>query len=222
MAVASVNLSPMNVDPKAQNKFITFVIVLVAYFILRSEWRKFQKDRTYATLQSDPNAQLAVRIHAAFNVWGIDWLGGIDGTDTKEVYAIAAQIRDFNAVATAYQNLYNVNLIDDLRKELSPSEYQQFMATLGASTGVGTVPTSQPIPGKSKVYCLLPGPVRDPNAATKTLKDVNPGDEIGTYYGAVNLTYKNSGTFPAVLVKWKDWLFIERTGVIEKRLVQIR
>lgn len=80
-------------------------------------------------LTDNIETQQASRLRSAFNPSGTGWLMSTDGTTTSEVMKIAKEIRDFKAVQEAYSNLYKGDsLAEDLRKELSTDEYNQFLS----------------------------------------------------------------------------------------------
>lgn len=78
-------------------------------------------------------AYYADRLRAAFNPSGSSWLRTWDTTDVTGVMNVARALTSqaqLLLVATAFRALTSRNLTDDLRDELSATEYQQFWAII--------------------------------------------------------------------------------------------
>lgn len=79
-----------------------------------NQWRTNQQEKQAA---DDPATQQAIKIRTAIE-------GA--GTEEKEIFETAKEITDWQAVATAYRNLYQANITEDLKNDLSAEEYQKF------------------------------------------------------------------------------------------------
>lgn len=93
-------------------------LIVGGFFIGRKFYRDWKKNKTEDAAGNDPNAQLAMEIHQA-----------IDGAGTSEkvLFDVANRITDWAAVSKAYRNLYNANMTDDIKGDLSASDYQRFL-----------------------------------------------------------------------------------------------
>lgn len=114
--------------------------VVGGYFL----FKKVNKDNTEKDVLTDNNVQYATQLGQAFNPSGQSWLRGMDGTNNNAVFAVAANIRDFAAVQTAYQNLYNRSLLQDLQNELDSNEYAQFLNIIQTNKNKPVSVTSVP------------------------------------------------------------------------------
>ena len=79
-----------------------------------NQWRTNQQEKKAG---DDPATQQAIKFRTAME-------GA--GTDEKTVFETAKEITDWDAVTKAYRNLYNTNLTEDLKDDLSAEEYQKF------------------------------------------------------------------------------------------------
>lgn len=99
-------------------------------------------------------SQLYNAMFSSFEWWN-DWFG--DGTDEDAMYQTAAQMKQYNVpmadVARQYKNLYSRDLLSDIQKELSSSEYQKF--TRAMQTGLsGFKPVDAELHTTSDGYVL--------------------------------------------------------------------
>lgn len=79
-----------------------------------NQWRVNQQEKKAA---DDPATQQAIKLRTAME-------GA--GTDEKTIFETAKEITDWEAVTTAYRNLYQANVTEDLKDDLSAEEYQKF------------------------------------------------------------------------------------------------
>ena len=130
------------------------------YFIGKRMNEKAKHDNVESNLGTDPNAQAAQQLRAAFNPSGQGFLMWGDGTTTDVVMAVGAKIKDFGKVATAYNALYKSSLADDLTQELSSTELTTFYKLIagkpkavakGNGIGLGDEIMSNPRPGFKKI-----------------------------------------------------------------------
>lgn len=98
-----------------------------------NQWRTNQQEKKAG---DDPATQQAIKFRTAME-------GA--GTDEKTIFETAKEITDWDAVTKAYRNLYNTNLTEDLKDDLSAEEYQKFFNIINLTE------KSPGKPGKSKV-----------------------------------------------------------------------
>lgn len=109
-------------SPSKQNGVVDYafkaLFAVGLFFGGRYAWRKFQENKQNDKAGGDPNVQAAFEIHTA-----------IDGAGTSEkvLYEVANKISDWEEVSKAYRKEYHVNMLDDIKKDLSPDEFQKFM-----------------------------------------------------------------------------------------------
>ena len=83
--------------------------------------RKFDKNEA-----QDVN-QIAQQYRSAVNPSGISWMINIDGTDEAEIERLGYQSKGkLQPIADAYRLKFEESLTDTLRKELSPTEFQNW------------------------------------------------------------------------------------------------
>lgn len=128
-----------------QNGAIDYVfkgaLVVGLFFGGRWAYRKWQSNKQNDAAGGDPNIQAAMEIHQA-----------IDGAGTSEkvLFSIAGSITDWSSVSKAYRKLYNTNMTDDLKGDLSSADYKKFMNiyNLGQKNSDGTPKTSKNVIAK--------------------------------------------------------------------------
>lgn len=79
-----------------------------------TQWKTNEQEKKAA---DDPATQQAIKLRTAME-------GA--GTDEKTIFETAKEITDWEAVAIAYRNLYQTNVTEDLKNDLSAEEYQKF------------------------------------------------------------------------------------------------
>jgi hypothetical protein len=127
-------------SPSKQRGVVDYVFMGVfavgGYFGVRYLWRKYQANQQNDAAGGDINIQAAMEIHQA-----------IDGAGTSEkvLFTVANRISDWKAVSEAYRKLYNTNMTDDLKGDLSASDFQKFMNlyNLGQKNSDGTPKASK-------------------------------------------------------------------------------
>lgn len=108
--------------PNKQNGAVDYVfkgaLIVGLFYGGRFMYRKWQANRQTDAAGGDPNIQMATEIHQA-----------IDGAGTSEkvLFNVANRIGDWAEVSKAYRKLYNVNMLDDIKGDLSASDYQKFI-----------------------------------------------------------------------------------------------
>jgi hypothetical protein len=88
---------------------------------------KGREDATQADAAKNPNVQQAMALQQAMNPSASGLLKRMDGTDNDAIRNTARGITNFSAVQTAYLSLTGRNLMDDLRDELTTTEYNAFL-----------------------------------------------------------------------------------------------
>lgn len=125
---------------KNETLVVRFLVIVVAYFLLRSIARKnAERDAQNALLTGDENALYATELRQAMNPSGYTWLMGVDFTNTEAIFNTARKIRDFDKVSSYYRSLYQSDLVQDLQKELSPADFQKFLSLLGKGGASGKI-----------------------------------------------------------------------------------
>lgn len=94
---------------------------VAGFFIVRGFIRKTRKNNTEKKIEN-PEVQAAIKLRAAFQTWGWDFWGNIDGTDEEAVLNTLRSVSSFKNVADAYKKLYNQSLVERLEKELDGEE----------------------------------------------------------------------------------------------------
>ncbi len=129
-----------------------FILVMAgaSYFILRSVVRRIRRNRVTNSFGNEsPSgraAQYAASFYSGIMVSGLEWLNDWvgDGTDTELIFSTARQVYEDQGVTLSdcvrqYRSLYNGrDLIIDLQKDLSASDFQKFNSII--NEGLGSLP----------------------------------------------------------------------------------
>ena len=109
-------------SPSKQNGIVDYafkaLFAVGLFFGGRYAWRKYQENKQNDKAGGDPNIQAAFTIHSAID-------GG--GTSEKVLYEVANSITDWEEVSKAYRKEYHTNMLDDIKNDLEPDEFQKFM-----------------------------------------------------------------------------------------------
>lgn len=200
-----------------RNTAIIIGVVVVVVFLIVRVVRAIQKAKEYSNVSADPNARFAYLIRQACNPWGA--IAGIsaidiDGTDEEELFALATQIKDLNAVRTSYKKLYNEELLDRLAAELDQADVQRWLNLAGnPNTPV------KPISGKSLVFATQTVTMYDAEDSRKVVKNYQSGDKIGTYEKELAITSKGV-KYIYVQVIWDKGFFRDAKGLVRKDFVK--
>lgn len=108
-------------------------LVLAGFVAVRGIVRKAQKNNTERKIEA-PEVQAAVKLRAAFQPWGADWSGDMDGTDEEAVLNALRSVSSFKSVADSYKKLYNESLVERLQKELDGEELQEAFQIINSKT----------------------------------------------------------------------------------------
>lgn len=107
----------------------TIILAVVAYYFLNRFIQEQRKNAILDQAGSDPAANFAIRLRAAFHPavdWG-DWLP--DGTDEAEVIAVAKAMKpykNFAQVSQKYRAIYGNDLANELASEGVYNEFFQY------------------------------------------------------------------------------------------------
>jgi len=96
-------------------------------FIIKPTWQKYKRDQENEKIFTDPNAQQASVLRQAI-------IG--TGTDERAVMDMARKITDWKAVQKSYQKLTGNSLNEDLKGDLSSSEYNLFLSIVNRNVKI--------------------------------------------------------------------------------------
>lgn len=128
------------------------------YKAVRNVIMKARQGHTAKKIGDSPAVRQATMLRNAMNPSGYSWLMNLDQTNEAKIYDTAKGITDMNEVISAYKNLYDSDLLEDLQSELDTEEYQKFMTLISSNpdkTGKPAVPfvkKSQMVVAKKEVY----------------------------------------------------------------------
>lgn len=129
---------PVNKPTRVTGKTLLAAgVVLGGLLVLRRAWQAEQRHQRYDAAASGGTASpesLANEIRQTLNPSGLSWMMAFDTTDEAALFALAPRIKDFGAVSKAYRQLFRAELLEDLRNELSPAEYQAFTSAVGKAS----------------------------------------------------------------------------------------
>lgn len=202
-----------------RNTAIILGVVVVTVFLLLRIIHAIQKAKEYDKVSNDANARLAFLIRQACNPWGsIAGLStiDIDGTDDEELFALAAQIKDLNAVRSSYKKQFAEELLDRLSAELDRQDLDRWLNLAG-----NTATVAKPIPNKSLVFAKQAVTMYDADDSRKVVKTYQSGDKIGIYETELTIRHSNGSTYTYVRVIWdKGWIW-DSKGLVRKDFVKI-
>jgi hypothetical protein len=104
---------------------------------LVAQWSKRQ---TQTLADDSPEVRQAMTLQSAMNPSGVRWMRSFDTTNTRKVLETGRLITNLDAVQSAYQKLYQSNLLDDLQSELSTEDYQKFITLVSSNSQKVTTP----------------------------------------------------------------------------------
>lgn len=127
---------------KTKRYILIGVIVLVALVILFFVFRAIKKasDRKQNNNFDAPGTsglatQYAHRLRTALNPSGMSWMINTDGTNEKEIMAVADAMKankvTMSQVATAYYTAYKDDLAKRLQGDLDSGEFNEFLRRIG-------------------------------------------------------------------------------------------
>jgi hypothetical protein len=201
-----------------KNTAVILGVVVVVVFLIVRIVRAVQKANEYNNLANDPNSLLALKIRQACNPSGITGPFGvgieIDGTNTEDLFALATQIKDLNAVRTSYKRLYSEELLERIAAELNNTDTQRWISL---ASGVAVTP----IANKSLVYAKQTANLYDASDSTKVVKTLQSGDLAGTYIRQFGVRHSNGQTYQYVEVEYTAYIVLKFKGWIRKDFITI-
>ncbi|WP_438712314.1 hypothetical protein ACSTS3_07990 [Aquimarina muelleri] len=106
------------------------LLVIVLYFIFKKKIKQFlykMRQRKFDKNEAQDVNQIAQQYRSAANPSGISWMINADGTDETEIERLGYQSKGkLQPIADAYRLKFEESLSDRLRKELSPTEFQNW------------------------------------------------------------------------------------------------
>lgn len=124
------------------------VAIGVGGFLLYKLGRKLitgiQQRNTENMADDSPEVRQAMSLRSAMNPSGASWMMSFDTTNTTALFDTARQIKNLDEVSSAYRKLYDDDLLQDVQKELSASDYQKFLTMVSSNPGKtgGSAPVS--------------------------------------------------------------------------------
>ncbi|MFN8208088.1 MAG: hypothetical protein U0T82_11860 [Bacteroidales bacterium] len=94
-----------------------------------------RKKSTENLADDSPDVRQAMALRSAMNPSGVPWMKTFDTTNSKAVLETAGQIKNLDAVSTAYRKLYADDLLKDLQNELNTEDYQKFLTLVSSNPG---------------------------------------------------------------------------------------
>jgi hypothetical protein len=120
-----------------KQKVITGVLIaggsFLVYNIGKKLWNEYLKSQAQTSLDEKPAVRWAMLLRSAINPTGVSWLKQTDGTLEQDIFSIAKEITKLDEVVSAYKDLYQDNLLDDLQRELSLEDYQKVLKLITSS-----------------------------------------------------------------------------------------
>ena len=120
-----------------KQRIVTGVILAGGSFLLykvgKKLWEDYLKSQAQSSADEKPAVRWAMLLRSAINPSSISWLKQTDGSNEEAIFSIAKQITKLDEVASAYKDLYQDNLLDDLGRELSLEDYQKVLNIVTSS-----------------------------------------------------------------------------------------
>ena len=186
---------------------LAFGSLLTGGFLLKRYLDNKQAASEGEKIANSPDAAAASSITAAVNPSGVSWLSPVDGTNAVSIMkAIESAIKGgktYKEISESYRKLTKGgNLEDDMKKELSASQYQTFLNVAKLNTKSDYANTSnfkQPVnPGDalSSIGKLIVRKTPYINGTPRLLDHRGNAiefiEEAGTYIGVATGKYKTS------------------------------
>lgn len=198
-----------------------FVIGITIYLVFNKSIKNMISGNQFGKAGSDPATNSAITIKQGLNPSGVSWLESVDGTDEDLLFLAADGIKDLDAVAKAYTNLYQTNLVDDLTRELNNADFNTWINRAKAvNKPTTTTPGNTTNPngaGVINLYATRQTNVLSYTNSAQVAKTVGAGDFIGQQIGNVNIKSTDGITRPYYVVRWTTLLgYIEYKGFVLK------
>lgn len=214
--------TPIRLNDDNTRILLYFVIGLTIYIVFNKSIKNFLSNNQFGQAGSDPATNSAISIKQGLNPSGVSWLENFDSTDEELLFQAADGIKDLDAVAKAYSNLYGTNLVDDLTREMNNADFNSWIArakatnkpTTGTTTGTGINPATGTV---TNLFAIRNTNVLDYTNSARVLKSVGAGDFIGSQIGTVNIKSSDGITRPYYVVRWTTLLgYVEYKGFVLK------
>ena len=131
-----VSAASSDTGKKVVNVVLLGVGGYIAYRIVKKVYENMRKSAAEHNAGEDPHVRIAMGLRAAMNPSGMSWMRSFDTTNVSKMYEYAGQITNLSAVQSAYKDLYQDNLMDDVQKELNNNEYQRFMTLVTSNNNL--------------------------------------------------------------------------------------
>jgi hypothetical protein len=136
--MASIKEKLVEAVDNNQSKIINGVLVIggiyLTYRLGKNIIASMNKSDAQNKADDSPDVRQAMALRSAMNPSGISWMMSFDTTNTATVMDSAKIITNLDNVQTAYKNLYQDNLLDDLQSELTASDYQKFLTIISSNS----------------------------------------------------------------------------------------
>lgn len=214
--LSSIKGGIQNTAEGKYNRNIAYLLAAVGVYILVTGWKKSQQQAYLTNAGTDPATQQAQALYQAMNpyVFGV-------GTDEDLIFATAAKITDYSAVADAYRVLYGTELTTDLANDLSNAELQKFWDIVykRTSTTTTTGSSTSSLIGKT-VTATMAVRVRNFDDYKQIDHQATVGENLGTYLGEQSL-FIDGQTGVFVIVEKTSWLLFSSKYYVLKNSVKI-
>ncbi|MCF8284659.1 MAG: annexin [Sphingobacteriales bacterium] len=194
-----------------KQKIVTGILLAGGSFLLykvgKKLWNDYLKSQAQNSADEKPAVRWAMLLRSAINPSSISWLKQTDGTNEEAIFSIAKQITKLDEVASAYKDLYQDNLFDDLQRELSLEDYQKVLNIVTSSvnrTGGATeiyASKGNLIVTKKDVYLRTSpdasshGAIYESNKSNNIFRLAKAGEFIGYATGKQQYDEKNNVKF---------------------------
>jgi hypothetical protein len=136
--MASIKEKLVEAVDKNQSKIINGVLVIggiyLTYRLGKNIIASLNKSDAQNKADDSPDVRQAMALRSAMNPSGVSWMMSFDTTNTATVMDSAKIITNLDNVQTAYKNLYQDNLLDDLQSELTANDYQKFLTIISSNS----------------------------------------------------------------------------------------
>ncbi len=136
--MASIKEKLVEAVDKNQSKIINGVLVIggiyLTYRLGKNIIASINKSDAQNKADDSPDVRQAMALRSAMNPSGISWMMSFDTTNAATVMDSAKIITNLDNVQTAYKNLYQDNLLDDLQSELTANDYQKFLTIISSNS----------------------------------------------------------------------------------------
>ncbi len=213
--MASIKEKLVEAVDKNQSKIINGVLVIggiyLTYRLGKNIIASLNKSDAQNKADDSPDVRQAMALRSAMNPSGVSWMMSFDTTNTATVMDSAKIITNLDNVQTAYKNLYQDNLLDDLQSELTATDYQKFLTIVssnskkdtsgGGSAAVQFAKTNQLIVAKKAVTLRTTpdatnhGAFYEVFSAKNIIRQAKPGEFLGYATGRQQFDDANNVKF---------------------------